>query len=77
MARFNTLTERYTLNNARKVIEYNYSVITDSLISDVLNNGYLCGCFNYGSDSRIVKALMGKGVTEFTEDYNCSVGLNW
>ena len=77
VARFNTLTERYTLTKTRKVIEYNYSVITDELISDVINNGYLCGCFNYGYDSRIVKSLMDKGVTEFTEDYNSSVGLNW
>ena len=77
IGRMNTLVQRYNLSKARCVIEYNYSVITDELIAEVLSGGYVVGCFNYGSDTIVVKSLMEKGVTEFTEDYNASVGLNW
>lgn len=75
VSRFNSLTATYSLQNVKRVIEYNNTVITDALISDVLSNGYLCGVFNYSSTNRVLE-LYEKGVTEFTEDYNASVGLN-
>ena len=64
-------------NTVRCVIEFNNIAITDDLISSALNNGFKVGCFNYGSDGAQVVNLINKGVTEFTEDNNCSVGLNW
>ena len=75
--RFDSLSQTYGLKKVKKVIEYNYDYITDALISAVLNGGYYCGCFNQGWDIEKVYTLIEKGVTEFTEDYNASVGLNW
>ena len=77
VSRFDSLSETYGIVNAKKTIEYNYNAITDALITATLNGGYRCGCFNYGSALSTVEALIEKGVTEFTEDYNSSVGLNW
>ena len=64
-------------NTVRCVIEFNNIAITDDLISSALSAGFKVGCFNYGSDGAQVVNLINKGVTEFTEDKNCSVGLNW
>lgn len=77
VSRFNSLVSTYGITNAKKVIEFNYTIITDALISEALEAGYSVGCFNYGSDLTKVTTLIEKGVTEFTEDYNASVGLNW
>ena len=76
VARFNSLKTTYNITKARCIIEYNKTAITDALIEEVLNNGYACGVFNYSAISDMLE-LYGKGVTEFTEDYNSSVGLNW
>lgn len=79
---FDSLTSTYNLGNVKRVIEYNYNVLSDDLIAEVLNNGYACGVYNITADATHTRfdrqlELIEKGVTEFTEDYNGSVGLNW
>lgn len=79
---FNSIKTTYGITKAKCVIEYKYSVLTDALITEVLNAGYVCGVYEItASDTKtrtdIQLELIDKGVTEFTEDYNCSVGLNW
>ena len=77
---FNTLLARYNIQKARKVIEYAENVLTDELINDVLSNGFRLGVYNITDASTSYakqKILIEKGVTEFTENFNCCVGLNW
>ena len=79
---FNGIKTTYGITKAKCVIEYKHSVLTDALITEVLNAGYVCGVYEITpSDTQtrndIQLELIDKGVTEFTEDYNCSVGLNW
>ena len=73
---FATLKTTYGITKARCVLEYEYSCITDALISSALSNGYECGVFNYNADVN-TKELVDKGVTIFTERFNCSAGLSW
>ena len=71
------LKERYSLQNVKMVIEYHSDVLTDERIAETLAAGYKCGVYAYGSSIALVNSYMDKGVTEFTEDYNASIGLNW
>ena len=76
--RMATLVERYNIDTkkCRCGVEY-ITTITDALISSALANGLFVGFYGYGTDAATVKTLIGKGVTEFTDDYIASVGLDW
>ena len=61
---------------------------TEELVSDILDAGFSAGVFSYnytGIDGQShsylfaedIHKLMSLGVTEFTEGYNTSLGLNW
>lgn len=67
----------YSIEKAACIIEYAANQLTDAYINTILSAGYRCGVNNYGSDTADVRTFMDKGVTEFTEDYNSSIGLNW
>ena len=77
VARFDSLCTTYNIVKAKKVIEYEYSVITDELITEALTGGYRVGCYNEGYDMNVIESLIEKGVTEIVDDYIASVGLNW
>ena len=78
---FDTYKTTYGIAKAKCVIEFDYSSISSSKVSDVVAAGYFCGCYNYTNSATTyferVKTLIEMGVTELTDDYNCSVGLNW
>lgn len=73
---FDTYKQTYGITKARCIIEYQYSAITDALIASALAGGYECGVYSHGYNVDL-KSLAAKGVTVSSEDYNCSVGLNW
>ena len=80
IATFNTLLSTYNITKAKKVIEYAENVLTDALIEEVLSNGFVLGAYNIYDVSLSyarVKELIEKGATEFTENFNCCVGLSW
>lgn len=77
---FNALLTTYNITKAKKIIEYAENVLTDALIEEVLTNGFRLGVYNIADVSTSYskqKILIEKGVTEFTENFNCCVGLNW
>jgi len=67
----------FDTTKVRVGIEYQYEYINSTRIANALNAGLFVACFNVPNDTRINESLIRQGVTEFTEDYNCSVGLNW
>jgi len=76
--RMTTLISRYNIDTTkcRCGVEY-ITNITDELIQSALSAGLFVGFANYQKDATTVKTLITKGVTEFTDDYIASVGLNW
>lgn len=74
---FSGVLEQYGITKARKIIEYFYDYITDERIDSAISAGFQVGCASYGYHLDRVRTLIEKGVTEFTEDYNASAGLNW
>ena len=46
-------------------------------IQAVLNAGFFAGSSYHGSSAVTMQSLIEQGVTEFTEDFNASYGLNW
>ena len=67
---------------------FSNKVAAENLVSDILDAGFTAGAFNDtitgidGSEhnycwSEDFRWLMSIGITEFTEGYNTSVGLNW
>jgi hypothetical protein len=67
----------WTLNHARLGIEYFDAIITQAKVTEALTAGYAVACFiQYGTAARY-KELLAMGVTEITDDNNCSFGLNW
>lgn len=59
-------------------IEYMKSNITQTAVETTLAAGYFASVWDVGRISgERYKELIGWGVSEFTDDYNCSNGLNW
>ena len=63
----------------RMGIECKWALATQAGISDILAAGYFASVWNIPATptSSKYKELLSWGVTEFTDDKNCSNGLNW
>jgi glycerophosphoryl diester phosphodiesterase len=62
----------------RCVIEWNMSNITSTIASATISAGYGVSVWNLGRPTgEKYHELIDMGVTEFTDDYNCSYGLEW
>lgn len=74
---FNDYKTQYNITKARCVIEgMEPEVWTDDNIALVKTAGYELAMVNT-RDVDLMMEMIGKGVHEFTEDYNSSNGLNW
>lgn len=59
-------------------IEYMASNITQTVVETTLAAGYFVSVWSVGNvPSERYEELIRWGVSEFTDDYNCSNGLNW
>lgn len=73
------ITQMDNLNiKVNKGIEYQASSIAQEICDRTINAGYFVSAWNIGRiDSPVYEKLIEMGVTRFTDDYNCSYGLNW
>lgn len=61
----------------RLVIELSGDLATETRFSAILAGGYSASVYNSQTSAEQVTKWMDMGVSEFTEDYNTSFGLNW
>ena len=62
------------------VVEYYYVAVTDYKVETALNEGFpvsIAATNPTGISGEEIKRLIKTGVTEFTVDWHCSMGLNW
>ena len=59
-------------------IEHRRTAITAESVAAIREAGFFAAAWNVGRiPSDEYRRLIALGVTEFTEDYHCSMGLNW
>ncbi len=65
-------------SKCRAGIELLQGSFDEKVIQKIINAGFFAGAFGLGiNDSETYKKLISYGVTEFSEDQHCSMGLNW
>ena len=66
-------------NKATKLVfELRRELYTKEIAKKIRNNGLTASAWDVSyTDSEKYRELMSYGVTEFTEDVHCSMGLNW
>jgi glycerophosphoryl diester phosphodiesterase len=67
----------WTLNHARLGVEYYNAVIDSAKVQNALTAGLFVACYYSHGTSARYKELLEMGVTEITDDNNCSYGLKW
>jgi hypothetical protein len=66
-----------SVNHATLGIEWTDNLISAANAANAISHGFWVGAFiQYGTAARY-KEVMAMGVTEITDDNNCSFGLNW
>ena len=65
--------------SCRLGIELNKKSVTRERVREILDAGLFAAVFNLKErvPYREIVEMMEWGVTEFTEDHHCSMGLNW
>ncbi len=59
-------------------IELEYKNMTKEKAAEILSCGYFASVWNVGRiNGADYRRMMSYGVTEFTEDFHCSMGMNW
>ena len=59
-------------------VEHRMSAVTEASVREILDAGFFAAVWNVGrKSSEDYRRVMAYGVTEFTEDAHCSMGLNW
>ena len=81
IAQLQTFVSSHSIDTkkCRVVSEKSKNTITESYVSDVLAAGLECGCYTITSteSAATIKQMLSWGVTEFTDDTYCQVGMNW
>lgn len=64
--------------SCRVGVEHRMDAVTEASVREILDAGFFAAVWNVGRrSSEDYRRVMAYGVTEFTEDHHCSMGLNW
>ena len=62
----------------RLVIERWWQWTTEEMVQKDRESGFESGVYDMGNcPATVYDQFISWGITEFTEDYHCSMGLNW